>query len=249
MSDFINNNIIKLQTVDSTNNYATRLIISSVPEEWTIITAEEQLSGKGQKGNKWESEKGKNILFSIIVYPHFLKISDQFLLSKAVSLGIHDVISMFSESVSIKWPNDIYVDNSKISGILIENSISGLRINYSIIGIGLNVNQKIFLSEAPNPVSLCEILNKELNKEEIFEMIILSIYKWYLLLKEGRHFIINDAYSNVMYMKGVESSFKDKNCSFTGKIKGVDHLGQLVIEKEGIDCFYGFKEVEFLKNL
>jgi BirA family biotin operon repressor/biotin-[acetyl-CoA-carboxylase] ligase len=246
MSGYISNKIIKLQSVDSTNNYATRLIMSSSPEEWTIISAEEQLSGKGQKGNKWESEKGKNILLSIIIFPNFLEVYDQFLLSKVTSLGICDVISMFSGSVSIKWPNDIYVDKNKISGILIENSVTGIRMNYSIIGIGLNINQKNFLSDAPNPISLCEILKKELDRNEIFGMLISSIYKWYLILKEGKIDLINDAYVKSMYMKDVSASFKDSDGIFTGKIKGVDQIGRLIIEKEGVDCFYGFKEVEFI---
>ncbi len=249
MSYFNGNNIIKLQSVDSTNNYATRLIMSSEPKDWTIIIAEEQLSGKGQKGNAWESEKGKNLLFSIIVYPNFLKIYDQFLLSKVVSLGICNVISMFSDSVSVKWPNDIYINDNKLCGILIENSVSGDKINHSIIGIGLNVNQKSFLSNAPNPVSLSEILKMELDKNEVFEMVIKSISDWYLLLKEGERALINDAYTKVMYKIGLEANFKDKNSIFIGKIKGVDSIGQLIIEKEGVDCFYGFKEVEFLKKV
>ncbi len=247
MSDFKGNNIIKLQTVDSTNNYATRLIMSSHPDEWTIVRAEEQMSGKGQKGNTWESENGKNLLFSIIVYPNFIKIYDQFLLSKVVSLGIYDIISMYSDSVSIKWPNDIYVNDCKICGILIENSVASDKINYSIIGIGLNINQISFLSDAPNPISLREILKMEVELDEIFEMIIKSISKWYLLLKEGKRNIINDAYANVMYLKELEINYKDKNGVFIGKIKGVDSIGQLIIEKEGVDYFYGFKEIEFLK--
>ncbi len=247
MSELFCNNIIKLDSVDSTNNYATKLISKGFASEGTVIFAEEQYSGRGQKGNYWESESKKNLQFSIILYPEFLNIHDQFLLSKIISLSISEVISLFVGDVSIKWPNDIYVGSKKISGILIENSISGISLNHSIIGVGINVNQKTFLIGAPNPVSLASILNMEINCDELLALILKNTDKWYSLLKEGNYNLINNEYKSKMYKIGEINEFTDKRGSYKGQIKGVDEIGQLIIESvEGQVYFYGFKEVEFM---
>lgn len=248
MSELIGNNIIKLESVDSTNNYATKLIFEGFGSEGTVIFAEEQLNGKGQKGNYWESEGNKNLQFSIILYPEFLNVQDQFLLSKVFALSIYEVISLYVDTVSIKWPNDIYVGSNKVSGILIENSISGINLNYSIIGVGINVNQKIFTSGAPNPISLSTILNIEINCEELLILILKAADKWYKILKEGNYELINEEYESKMFQIGEINEFIDKNGSFKGVIKGVDEIGRLKIEKDNGQLFlYSFKEVGFKK--
>ena len=123
--------------------------------------AVEQYAGRGQVGTQWESEKGKNLTASILLYPSFISPTNQFNLSIAVSLGIRDALhNILKQEVWIKWPNDIYVNNKKIGGILIENILQGSTWKYAIIGIGINVNQTAFSTDAKNPTSIREILHE-----------------------------------------------------------------------------------------
>ena len=131
-----------------------QLIKNTEVAEGTVVLAKEQTSGRGQVNNTWESSYGDNLLMSIVLYPEFLHAGNQFLLSKFVSLAIVDFLSYYLENVTIKWPNDIYVGNKKIAGVLIENSLRGAFISSSVVGIGLNVNQTEFSSSIPNPTSL-----------------------------------------------------------------------------------------------
>ncbi|HPH88516.1 MAG TPA: biotin--[acetyl-CoA-carboxylase] ligase, partial [Chitinophagales bacterium] len=147
-----------LPSVDSTNTYAKSLIAKSSPIDGTVILADEQFAGRGQSGNVWQSEAGKNLTFSIIYQTSFLLATEQFYLNMAVSLGIWSMVNSKLSieknkeltihdsrfTTKIKWPNDIYVNNQKIAGILIENTISGMHLKHSVIGVGLNVNQEQF---------------------------------------------------------------------------------------------------------
>jgi BirA family biotin operon repressor/biotin-[acetyl-CoA-carboxylase] ligase len=145
------------ENLSSSNSYAAKLLKNDKVQEGTIIYTNYQTEGRGQKGNTWESEDGKNLLISLILYPSMIKPSDQFIISKIISLGIGDFLRQHTDNVSVNWPNDIYVNNDKIAGILIEISIIRDEIENVIAGIGLNLNQKIFKSDSPNPVSLALI--------------------------------------------------------------------------------------------
>jgi BirA family transcriptional regulator, biotin operon repressor / biotin---[acetyl-CoA-carboxylase] ligase len=248
MSEKIDNPIIKLESIDSTNNYATKHLIKESWAEGTVVVADVQLKGKGQQFNTWESEKGKNLLLSIVLYPSFLPVHFQFEISKVITLAVCDVISLFVENVSIKWPNDIYVGNKKIAGILIENAIIGSEFSHSIAGIGLNVNQQVFLSDAPNPVSLYQLKGIEFNREEVLNLLIHTFNKWYGMLKQKNFSEIDFAYLSRFYRLGVEAKYKDETGIFTGKIIGVNPIGQLMVEKSSGEVKkYHFKEVEFLE--
>ena len=153
----IGSKLIFLKNLPSTNTYAASLVKEKEVSEGTIIYTNYQSAGRGQGWNKWESEENKNLLISIILFPSMIKPAEQFLLSMAVSLGICDFLDLYTTTISIKWPNDIYVNNDKIAGILIENSIMGDLIEHTIAGIGININQSKFLSDAPNPVSLTNL--------------------------------------------------------------------------------------------
>ena len=151
--------LIILPETDSTNNHLTQLCNEqqSAVREFTTIIAERQTAGKGQRGNSWESEDCRNITFSFVLYPTFVEARRQFVLSQIVSLSIKEELDEWTEGISIKWPNDIYWNEKKICGILIENDLSGHHIGRSISGIGVNINQETFRSNAPNPVSLKQI--------------------------------------------------------------------------------------------
>jgi BirA family transcriptional regulator, biotin operon repressor / biotin---[acetyl-CoA-carboxylase] ligase len=247
MSEKIDNPIIILGSIDSTNNYATNHLAKECWEEGTVVIADVQNKGKGQLQNTWESEKGKNLLISMVLYPRFIPVQNQFEISKVIALGVYEVVSLFVENVTIKWPNDIYVADKKIAGILIENAVMGSEYRYAVAGIGLNVNQQIFLSDAPNPVSLSQLKGIEFDREEILSLLIQSIQKWYKILKMKNYSEIDTAYLNVLYCLGIEAKYKDDNGIFNGTIVGIDPIGQLIIEKSSSEIrSYYFKEVAFL---
>lgn len=194
-----NKNIIFLTEVESTNNYANQLVLSKAAEHGTVVLAQYQNKGKGQQGNSWESEPGKNLLASIILFPDFLSAAKQFYLSKIASLAIVDFLKTETNDVSIKWPNDIYIKNKKVAGILIENAIKGQNLSSSIIGIGLNLNQEIFLSDAPNPVSLKLVTSQIYDIEKVAETIFKNMFHWYQILKNGGFNVIDSTYFNQLF--------------------------------------------------
>lgn len=247
MSGKNENTLIILDCVDSTNNYATNHLVNEGWIEGTVVLTDFQDKGKGQSSNSWESENGKNLLFSMVLYPSFIPVQYQFLISKVIALGVCEVVSLFAENASIKWPNDIYVGNKKIGGILIENAILGAEFSYSVAGVGLNVNQHKFISDAPNPISLFQLTGIEYDRDEILKMVIQSINKWYEILKRKEFSVIDTAYLKRLYRFGVDAKYEDDSGIFTGRIVGVDQTGQLMIEKgSGEVRAYYFKEVAFL---
>lgn len=247
MAEIIGKSIKKLTSVDSTNNYASQQLIQNGCCEGAVFIAEEQFCGRGQIRNTWESESGKNILMSIVLFPTFLPVRQQFMLSKVVALGIFDIVSLYVNNLSVKWPNDVYIGNNKVAGILIENSIMGSVIDTSIVGIGLNVNQIEFVSDAPNPISIAKALGVEIDKNILLSELIESIDRWYLRLKNHENELIDLAYLSVLYRVGVLANYKDVNGEYRGIVRGVNSIGQLIIEREtGKTSVYHFKEVEFL---
>ncbi|MCC8176723.1 MAG: biotin--[acetyl-CoA-carboxylase] ligase [Bacteroidales bacterium] len=153
-----------LPETPSTNSALRSLIAQEPLEPWTVVATLRQTAGRGQRGNTWESEPGKNASFSLLIRPHELKASEQWTLSLWVSIGTREALSSLVPDPSrlrMKWPNDVYYDDRKLGGILIENSLRGEFIDWSIAGIGINVNQTRFLSDAPNPVSLAQILDQD----------------------------------------------------------------------------------------
>lgn len=153
--------LIHINETNSTNNYLQSLCSEQKVEELTVVVADFQTSGRGQRGNSWESAPGKNLLFSTVIFPEFLEARRQFLISQVISLAIKEELDTYTSDISIKWPNDIYWKEKKICGMLIENDLMGRNINQSIAGIGININQEIFHSSAPNPVSLLQITGEE----------------------------------------------------------------------------------------
>ena len=156
---------ILLHKLPSTNDYLKRM--ATMMESGTVIQAYAQTAGRGQKGNSWEAAPGKNATFSQLIKRPHLDVKNQFLLSEAVSLAIVDALENYATGFKIKWPNDIYYQDMKICGILIENSLDNDGIEYSIVGVGVNINQHMFISNAPNPVSLLNITGKTYDIEEV----------------------------------------------------------------------------------
>ncbi len=242
----IGTTIQRLPETDSTNNYAANQLLTKRLPEGIVFVADSQIDGRGQAHNKWESEPGKNLTFSILLYPDFLEVSRQFEISKAISLGVADYLKALTPGVSIKWPNDIYLYDRKVAGILIENSIRINKISSAIVGIGLNINQQQFTSDAPNPVSLSQITGTVYPLAEVLSDLCLKIDTRYLQLCSGEFRQIDEDYTKILYRRTIWSSYADENGDFEGKLLGVDHIGRLRIEtKSGKINKYQFKEVAF----
>ena len=250
MDQIIGNLIIRLEVTDSTNNYANHQIRENVLPEGTVFLAYEQTAGRGQLKNVWESEPGQNLIFSIVLFPYFLEIRRQFMLSKVATLGIYKALNKYVDSLKIKWPNDIYAGNQKLGGILIENSIMNGLLKSSVIGIGLNVNQSVFYSEAPNPVSLQQLTNQHYDCEMILFEILSGIDWYYNLLREGKEEAIDQEFI-ICSLPPERNSilYRADEDIFEGEIIGVNEIGQLLIRKnDGEILEFHFKEVEFLQD-
>jgi len=237
-------NIIQIENIESTNTYLKELAHNQILEEGTVITAHNQTKGKGQRGSSWESEAGKNITCSIILYPSFLSVKKYFLLSEAVSLGVKETLNAYTNGISIKWPNDIYYLDSKIGGILIENEFIGNKYYFSIVGIGLNINQERFLSDAPNPVSLKNITGMEYDIERILKELAKNILFRYQQLKEGDSENIIFMYHEALYRKTGFYTYEDDNGIFHARIDRVSDDGFLhLITNKNEERSYAFKNV------
>jgi BirA family biotin operon repressor/biotin-[acetyl-CoA-carboxylase] ligase len=249
MDQIIGNLIVRLDVTDSTNNYANRQIREIGLSEGTVFLAYEQTSGRGQQKNVWESEPGQNLLFSIVLHPDFLEIRRQFMLSKVVTLGIYKALNKYVDSLKIKWPNDIYAGNQKLGGILIENSIMSGLLKSSVVGIGLNINQTVFYSDAPNPVSLQLLTNQHYECEIILSEILSGINWYYALLRNGQEDVIDQEFISVLYRLNERYFYKAEDEIFEGEIIGVNEIGQLLIRNnDGEVLEFHFKEVEFLQK-
>ncbi len=249
---FIGHPIKILDRVDSTNSTAFDVIRESSPAEGYVIRAIEQVAGRGQRGTSWASEPGANLTFSIILRPHFLPVPNQFQLTKAVALGIAGFISHYLDdhkNVSIKWPNDIYVKNYKIGGVLIENVLERSTLKFSVIGIGINVNQTVFDPSLPNPISLKTLTNKDFNLDDCLYLLCSFIEKYYLVLRSSNYEQIDEAYLNLLYRRGTEGNFRLNGEAIRGTITGVNPLGHLVLEKKTNKDSYDIIHVSDLKQL
>lgn len=243
----IGSNNILIENLSSTNSYASDLLRKSRPTEGTIIYTNYQSAGRGYQGNSWESEAGKNLLFSIIVYPEMIDASDQFIISMALSLGICDFLGRYTSQYSIKWPNDIYSGNDKIAGILIENSLMGNRIENTVAGIGLNINQNEFSDNIPNPVSLSLLTGKSHKLEKCLNQLTTDIDRRYKQLISEKFEAIRKEYNNRLYRLNEWHNFKDKKGVYSGRIKNVTNIGRLQVETEDENINeYSFKELEFI---
>ena len=247
---FVGQNLITLKEVDSTNTFLKNTLSNSKPlPEGTVIMAESQYAGRGQQQNKWNSDPGKNLTFSLLLNPTFLAIASQFDLTRVVSLGVHDgLATILDDKLKIKWPNDVYYADGKLGGILIENLLQGSQIKQSVIGIGLNVNQDVFPDWVPNPVSVKQILQQDYDLRVLLSEICSHIEAWYLKLKAGKVELVRKAYLDQLYWLNQQHAFRSNGSVFEGEIIAVKDNGVLVIKSNiGAEMEFSFKEIE-LKN-
>ena len=240
--------IIKLENVDSTNRYLKQYVPGD-DEEMTIVTADYQSAGKGQGEHTWESEAGKNLLFSIMVHPHWVPVRRQFVLSMVEALALKDALDSYTDGITLKWPNDVYWNDQKISGTLIETTVDSKGIKTCIFGTGVNVNQTIFKSDAPNPVSLAQILGHEVDWEEVLQKIIEAFERYYELLRRADYMDVSGIYHLALYRRKGYHWYEDKDGKFEGTFVEVEDDGHLILhDKQGVIRSYAFGEVKFLNE-
>ncbi len=242
-------NYIKLEETDSTSTYLRNHLAEVEGEgtELSVVSTAFQTSGRGQGTNKWESERDKNLLFSILCHPVWVPLCSQFLISEAIALALRDVLSNYTGDIMIKWPNDIYWRDKKISGTIIENNLSQCHIRDCIIGTGINVNQTEFHSDAPNPVSLAQILGKEVDKDKLLKEVVDAFSVYLNDLRNGNYDRIVSLYMSYLYRGHGFFKYRDTNGEFEAALVEVEDDGHLVLrDKEGKVRSYAFKEVEFV---
>lgn len=228
--------IIHIDETDSTN----RWLRDNGGDADMVVVADYQTAGKGQGTNSWESERGKNLLFSILYHPQDIPANRQFQISMAISLAIADALGEQIGDVSIKWPNDIYWRNAKIGGILIENRLMGQTIKDSIIGVGINVNQRQFHSDAPNPISLWKIHGHETDREVLLRSI---LDKFSLYINKD----VKSRYVHQLYRRKGFHPYCDKEGVFMATFVDVEDDGHLLLcDENGRERRYAFKEVQYI---
>jgi BirA family biotin operon repressor/biotin-[acetyl-CoA-carboxylase] ligase len=242
--------IIRVDEVESTNLYLKKIVREQHPEEGSLVIAEYQTGGRGIVGTSWFSSKGKNLLFSLLIYPNGVAANEQFIISRIASLAVKNTLDYFANDIRIKWPNDIYWKDQKIAGILIENDIQGRHIENSVIGIGINVNQQFFPPELPNPVSLRQITGSEQDREYILDLFMRDFFLLYREFQHGETGVIEDEYMLNLYRVNDYYWFEDGEGRFQAMIEDVLPSGHLILRTLENDEMrkYAFKEVAFVNR-
>lgn len=245
---FLGKDVHFLPECHSTNDTALQLVRERKAKEGTIVICGNQTQGRGQRGNTWISEPGKNLTFSLVLRPIFMDISEQFYLNMTVSNSIRKLLQEYIPNLQVKWPNDLVVPGfGKIGGILIENTFSGEGWESTVLGIGLNVNQLSFNSEGAT--SLYSLTGSKVNLEEIFRLLITQLEQGYIQLKKGKWNEIKAEYLHHLYLKDRIAKFSSDGKEFSGMITGINQEGKLEISlQNGDQALFGMKEISFLNR-
>ncbi|MBT8231147.1 MAG: biotin--[acetyl-CoA-carboxylase] ligase [Saprospiraceae bacterium] len=242
---------IYFESIDSTNTYLSNYLSKNNPQDNICVYTYNQTNGKGQIGRNWFNDEGKNLALSYAFHFQNLDVQHQFYLNMAISLGLHQFVSSIINNgrVSIKWPNDIYINDKKVAGILIQNQLKGRLIGSSIIGIGLNINQESFPQNLPNPISLKQHTQKTYNKAELVQRLEKNILSFLNILSINSKAIFTD-YIKHLYRINEKHSFINthSNESFYGIIKGVSAEGKLLVDISGELEAFNFRTIKFVIN-
>ena len=238
-------------SIGSTNTYLRELGGGDPAYDYEVAVADFQTAGRGQKGNTWESEQGKNLLFSILAHPKNIKVREQFYISEAIALAVSDSVMaalgpQFAHEVSVKWSNDVYWKEFKMAGILIENTLQGDRILDTVVGVGLDVNQEVFLSDAPNPISLKYITGRDYDRDALLSDIV-ERFKGYMELQADKRSDVDKLYRNRLFRREGYHRFRDAQGEFEACIEGIRPDGCLMLQTTGGEHrVYEFKQVQFI---
>ena len=245
-TQFIGQHIIYEPVCASTNSLAAQRLKQKDIADGAVVITDHQYQGRGQRGHEWYSEPNQNLTFSVILYPTFLPVQQSFALNIVTSLAVQHVLALYIPSdLYIKWPNDIYYQNKKIGGVLIENVAGAHKLKTAIVGIGLNVNQMSFT--LPTPTSLALICQRTFSLQALFEQLLERLESNYIQLPKQDLAPLKSAYLDHMYWWHEVHTFRAVNHVFQGVIKGIDAVGQLIIEQlDGTLGRYNIQEVTFI---
>ncbi|MFM7217461.1 MAG: biotin--[acetyl-CoA-carboxylase] ligase [Bacteroidota bacterium] len=244
---FTGRNRLRFEELASTNDYLAAAQRNGKLPEGSVVTTLYQHGGKGQAGNRWHSQTGANLLCSFLFYPSSLSADRVFHLQLFASLAVCETVTILSGAeATVKWPNDVYLHDRKVAGILPENVVLSNAVRQSIIGIGLNVNQVDFPSDIPIPVSIAQVKGQMSPLDDVLHILCNQLEKRYLQLQRGDHAGLLDVYLNRLYRKGEWARYESAGEEFEGRIKGIDAIGRLVIEyKNGTEKPFAFREVAY----
>lgn len=245
---FVGQKIVYLPSCQSTNDEAAQLLSQGDVPEGTLIVTDQQTQGRGQRGNQWEAQPGQNLTFSLVLNPTFLAAADQFWLNMAVSLAIQDALSplLAPTSLTIKWPNDVYVQDRKLGGVLIENTLQGYTLAHSVVGIGLNANQLDFAVPTATSLLLEAPVADGYLLNGLLTVLAEQLEKRYLQLRGGHRNALRTAYLQHLYQYQQPHTYLADGQLFTGVITDLDPTGRLGILTQGIVRYFAFKEVTFV---
>lgn len=243
----IGDSFIELESVDSTNNYAMALAAAGKAGHGTLVFAHDQWAGKGQRGRSWDSTPGENIILSAVLEPLAVAPSAAFGLSMAAAMACYDLFSAHAgtDPTAVKWPNDLYWNDRKAGGILIENQLQGDRWLYAIVGIGININQVEFPPTARNPVSLRQITGHRYDAVALARELGRCLERWYAKLEVHGASGLTEAYNAVLYRRGQEVRLRKDNAVFSTRVERVSVHGQL-LTRDVLERSFNFGEVEWV---
>ena len=240
-------------SIGSTNTYLRNLGGGDPEYDYEVAVASYQTAGRGQKGNTWESEAGKNLLFSILAHPKNIDVREQFYISESIALATSDSViaaigPQYAGGISVKWSNDIYWNDFKMAGILIENTLQGSSILDTVAGVGLDVNQEMFVSDAPNPISMKNITGREFDLDALLSDIT-QRFIGYMEYPADRRVEVDRLYRERLYRREGLHKFRDAQGEFRASIEGIRPDGCLMLLTDsGQHRVYEFKQVQFILN-
>lgn len=240
----VGDQIIKLNSVDSTNNYVAKLLKQTKVPFGTVIMAHYQTNGKGQRNSSWDSSEKDNLLMSVLLDTSMVSTDKVFYLSKIVALSIHSLVIKYTECYpQIKWPNDVIIDKMKLAGVLIENKWKSSMICSSIVGIGLNINQVNFTGFY-NATSLKTITSKDYDLDKVLKDLCQELNHYYKILVDCKFEQIDNEYHKHLVNYNKWANFLEKGRSFNAKVIGVNQQGELMLElKNGKIRNFELKEI------
>lgn len=249
----MNINYLFLERTDSTNSHLRRMLGDGYRSDGlTVAVADDQYAGRGQQGNSWESEPGQNLSFSYLFHPTMVAPAKQFILSQAMAVAIVRELNRTGadegKTFTVKWPNDIYHQDRKVGGTLIECDLQGKTISNCIIGTGLNVNQQTFHSDAPNPVSLCQIFGRKFQRKPLLNAITAQFVSIYEELASESWSALRDEYESLLYRREGFHPYADPSGPFMARIASIEESGHLILEDSSSQTRrYAFKEVRTIQ--
>jgi BirA family biotin operon repressor/biotin-[acetyl-CoA-carboxylase] ligase len=241
-STTFDNQLIELDSVDSTNNYAMARIHEGMASDGTVYLAHHQWAGRGQRGRPWVDEPGQNLMMSLVIRPSSLLLSQQFLFSASIALGILDFVRRTDDNHwCVKWPNDIYWNDRKAAGILIESLIQGENWLYAVAGVGMNLNQERFSADLPHAVSLKQITSTNYDPVDVARKLVPAIQNRIVSLQKNPDQILRD-YNHLLYKRKHPIALKKGTELIVATLIGTDHTGLLLTDQGS----FSWGEVEFV---